>query len=146
MDTSTIVFVGMGIAVIGATVLLLRFKAQAANKKAPPTAAKTRAAEKPKPQVKNRFRATSITCGEDSCAAVQVFAGKRYLVEANDIPPLPVTGCDAKKCACTYSHHADRRDPDDDRRGPPGLRSDLHSYARESDRRRKRGRRKSDWE
>jgi uncharacterized low-complexity protein len=146
MDTSAIVFVGIGAAVIGAAVLILRSKTQASNNKSGSTTVKARSSERPKPPVKNRFRATSIVCGEDSCAAVQAFAGKRYLVEANDIPPLPVPNCDARKCTCTYSHHADRRDEDDDRRGPPGLRSDLHVYARDEDRRKKRGRRKSDWE
>jgi hypothetical protein len=77
---------------------------------------------------------------------VQAFKEQRFLVEDNDTPQLPLPNCDAKKCACTYSHHADRREENDDRRGPPGLRSDLQLYAREEDRRRKRGRRKSDWE
>jgi hypothetical protein len=146
MDTSTIVFVVIGVVVIGAGALMLRSNLQAANQKVVTSGSKPRPTDKPRPLIKDRYRATSIICGDNSCVAVQAFSKKRFLVVDNDVPQLPVPNCDVKKCACIYAHHEDRREEDDDRRGPRGLRSELHSHVVGTDRRAKRGRRKSDWE
>ncbi len=146
MNTSTIVVLLIGVVAIIAVVLMLRSNRQATDKKGVTSPTRSRPLDKPKPLIKDRYRATSIVCGDNSCSAVQAFANKRFLVEDNDIPQLPVPNCDATKCTCVYAHHEDRREEDDDRRGPRGLRSDLHAFARENDRRLKRGRRKSDWE
>jgi len=146
MDTSTSVFLVIGVVVLVAVALVLRSNLRASNKKINAGPAKPRSSEKSRPTSKNRYKATSIQCGENSCAAVQAIKDKRFLVVNKDIPPIPLPNCDVKKCTCVYAHHEDRRDQDDDRRGPRGLRSDLHAHALEVDRREKRGRRKSDWE
>lgn len=154
MDTSTSVFVVIAIVAIVVVALVLRSKRDASsknkpgasNKKVNAGSTKPRSSEKSRPDSKKRYRATSIVCGETSCAAVRAIEGKRFLVIDNDVPQIPVPQCDAKKCTCVYAHHEDRRDKDNDRRGPRGLRSDLHTHVTGSDRREKRGRRKSDWE
>jgi hypothetical protein len=146
MDTSTIAFLVIGIVGITVVAVMLRSKGQASTRKKAAGKIKAGATAKPRPQQKNRYKATSITCGEKCCAAVQAIKDKRFLVVDNDIPPIPLPNCDVKKCTCVYAHHEDRRDPDNDRRGPRGLRTDLHSYGLESERRNKRGRRKTDWE
>lgn len=146
MDTSTIAFLVIGIVAIAVVSTVLRSKGQASSRKKATGTTKTRTAAKPKPLQKNRYKATSITCGENCCAAVQAIKNQRFLIIDNDIPPIPLPNCDAKKCTCVYAHHEDRRDEENDRRGPRGLRTDLHSYGLESERRNKRGRRKTDWE
>ncbi len=147
MDTSTIAFLVIGIVGIAVVAVVLRSKGQAASRKKAAGTTKTRTAAKPKPPQQNRYKATSITCGENCCAAVQAIKDKRFLVLDKDIPPIPLPNCDAKKCTCIYAHHEDRREEDNDRRGPRGLRTDLHSHAmEETERRTKRGRRKTDWE
>lgn len=59
---------------------------------------------------RNPFRATSISIPEDACAAAQALDGDRFLVDGGEIPGLPLPGCDAAACHCTYLHHQDRRD------------------------------------
>ena len=56
---------------------------------------------------KNKYRAVSIKCGKNPCSAGKRMEGKRVLV--GQFPKIPLSGCDAKKCECTYVHHADRR-------------------------------------
>lgn len=151
MDTSTIAFLVIGIVGVAIVALALRAKGTSSSREKVASTpksrtAKTRTAEQVRSPPSNRYKATSITCGENSCAAVRAIKDKRFLVKDNDIPQIPVPGCDVKKCTCVYAHHEDRRDPDNDRRGPRGLRSDLHSFAIGSERRTRRGRRKSDWE
>jgi len=53
------------------------------------------------------FHAISIKPGDKSCYQVSQLEGKRFL--ASEAMPLPVGGCDAKQCHCTYKHHQDRR-------------------------------------
>lgn len=151
MGTSTIVFLLIGVVGVAVVALLLRSNGKASSKKKPASITKartgvTRTAEHAKSPPMNNYKATSITCGENACAAVRAIKDKRFLVKDKDIPPIPVPGCDAKKCTCIYAHHEDRREDDHERRGPRGLRTDLHSYTAESERRTKRGRRKTDWE
>jgi len=66
---------------------------------------------------RNPYRATSIVLGENPCAAAQDMAARRHLVEGEEVPLLPLPGCNAPACNCTYRHHGDRRDEEDDRRG-----------------------------
>jgi hypothetical protein len=152
MDASTIAILVIGIAgAAAAAALVLRSNGKnSGRKKVASTgksrAAKSRTAEKAKSPPGNRYKATSIICGENACAAVRAIQDKRFLVRDNDIPQIPLPGCDVKKCTCVYAHHKDRREEEHDRRGPRGLRSDLHSHSTGSERRAKRGRRKSDFE
>jgi hypothetical protein len=146
MDTSTIAFLVIGIVGIALVAAMLRSRRQASTRNKAASTMKTGATAKPKPLQKNRYKATSIICGENCCAAVQAIKDKRFLVIENDIPPIPLPDCNVKKCTCVYAHHEDRREEADDRRGPRGLRSDLHSQITGTDRRTKRGRRKADWE
>ena len=56
-----------------------------------------------------RYHAVSIRLRESSaCDAVRALAGDRFL--PSEAPLLPVDGCDAAICKCTYRHHDDRRD------------------------------------
>jgi hypothetical protein len=107
----------------------------------------TSTTKKPAPP-QNRYRATSIVTGPNACEAVKRLGDKRFLVAANEVPQLPLPGCNQPRCTCKYAHHADRREElNDDRRGPPGLRSELHRHLDNEERRsKKRGRRRSDWE
>jgi hypothetical protein len=151
MSASTIAFLFIGIVAVVVVALVLRSNGKAAGKTkaaSVPKArtARTRTAEQARSPATSNYKATSITCGENACAAVRAIKDKRFLVKDKDIPPIPVPGCDAKKCTCIYAHHEDRREEDNDRRGPRGLRSDLHSFAMGAERRTKRGRRKSDHE
>ncbi len=144
MDTSTVLLLVISIAAVVAVVLVLRSNLQASNSNTVAGAAKPRSPDKSKPISKGRYRATSIVCGENACAAALAIKGSYFLVEDKDTPQIPVPNCDVKKCSCRYAHHDDRRVDDDDRRGPRGLRSDLHSHVTGVDRRTRRGRRKSD--
>jgi len=55
------------------------------------------------------YHAVSVRLREASaCDAVRALADERFL--PNEAPSLPVEGCDAAVCKCTYRHHADRRD------------------------------------
>lgn len=48
-----------------------------------------------------------IANNADCCRAVKAAEGKRFLSE--DVPKLPLAGCDANKCQCTYELYNDRR-------------------------------------
>ena len=146
MMTSTVVYVVIGIFSVVAVILFLRqgnqgsvtrIKSRAQNSDSP-----RQGASKPI----NRYRATSIISGQNSCAAVKAIKKKRFLVEDRDIPQLPLAACDAEKCVCKYKHHDDRRDASHDRRALSGLRTQLHEQSEGAERREKRGRRKSDQE
>ena len=55
------------------------------------------------------YHGVSIQPGSKACPAVMQLEGKRFL--AREVTILPVTGCTAKKCTCTYRHYDDRRSP-----------------------------------
>ena len=91
----------------------------------------------------NPFRAVSIKAGSGACTAVTALAGERFLI--GQVPHLPLAECGSKSCTCKYVHHDDRRLPDDDRRAPAALTTDLYESTGNQDRRaRKRGRRVTD--
>ncbi|MDX1404598.1 MAG: hypothetical protein R3192_08670 [Woeseiaceae bacterium] len=64
----------------------------------------------------SRYRCVQVIGNEaDCCRAARDIAGRRFL--SNEIPKLPLAGCDAKKCHCSYQLFDDRRttarrDPD----------------------------------
>jgi hypothetical protein len=93
----------------------------------------------PKPRrPETRFHAVSIIPGEDACAAAHRFTKQRFLAE--HAPRLPLPTCDSALCTCRYKHHKDRR-AGPRRRGEVGMMVALYQGA---ERRRSRGRRKSD--
>jgi hypothetical protein len=99
-----------------------------------------------KPVAKNPFRAVSIEAPDTACAAAKAIAGKRFLVAEHNVPQLPLGECDAASCTCTYAHHPDRREEQEIRRAPAGLRTQLHAFTDKMERRKRRGRRSTDWE
>ena len=57
---------------------------------------------------KSRYRGVQVNgIRADCCAAVQAVAGQRFL--SDEVPMLPLSGCDANDCRCTYELFDDRR-------------------------------------
>ena len=77
-----------------------------------------------------------------NCKALESYKGKRFL--ASNAPTLPVPGCTAGRCECHYMHHADRREPNTDRRALGRLAEEQYTLTGNAERRESRGRRKSD--
>ena len=77
-----------------------------------------------------------------NCPALEDYKGKRFL--ASDAPPLPVPDCTSDRCQCHYTHHADRRDPNTDRRALGRFAEEQYTLIGNPERRGSRGRRKSD--
>jgi hypothetical protein len=84
----------------------------------------------------SRFHAVSIEPCSHACAAVMAMRGKRYL--ATEVSSLPVLGCDASRCQCTYKHFADRRTGHDRRHASSAMQEHFHR----SDKRHGKDRRK----
>lgn len=63
-----------------------------------------------------KYHCVEVRKGSLACKAVHELGSVRYL--ADEAPRLPVPGCTAAQCACSFIHHDDRRD--DDRRNPYG--------------------------
>ncbi|MDH5357757.1 MAG: hypothetical protein OEY48_01600 [Gammaproteobacteria bacterium] len=61
------------------------------------------------------FHGVSIHPCSNACEAVSHLERKRFL--AREVTVLPVSGCTAKNCTCTYIHYDDRRS-EQDRRYP----------------------------
>ena len=59
------------------------------------------------------FRAVSIECGDNPCAAAVRLEGRRGL--HNQIPRVPLSNCDREVCNCRYKQHGDRREQDERR-------------------------------
>lgn len=54
------------------------------------------------------FRCVQVNAhGSSSCEAVRAIAGKRFLPD--EIPQLPLAGCDSASCGCSYELFSDRR-------------------------------------
>lgn len=68
-----------------------------------------------KQKLARRFHGISLKPGRHACPAIQGLTGQRFLPE--EAPSLPLSGCDQQKCQCAYSHHGDRRDPEERRTG-----------------------------
>ena len=144
MGKTIIVF--LALILVGVAALLLRPKKQM-PKNAMSTGSKERkTSQKSTSRPITPYRATAIVCGENPCEAVKAISGKRFLVADNDIPQIPLLNCDTPNCSCKYEHYADRRNTDEIRRAPAGLKSQLHPHIENVERRLKRGRRTSDWD
>lgn len=145
MANASIVFLLVGITLVVVMIFALRQHLQMSNKVITGGAEKPKYSPKPSSKPSNPDRATSITCGKTSCAAVKAIEGKRFLVLDDDIPALPLPACDENKCKCKYIHHEDRREKED-RRSISGAKQRFHLQTGNVENRKKRGRRKSDWE
>jgi hypothetical protein len=82
-----------------------------------------------------RFGGVEILVKGDACEAARALAGQRFL--AKEAPSLPLPGCGAGQCSCTFAKLADRR-TDDRRFEHGGLGAALYN---DGDRRAKRERR-----
>jgi hypothetical protein len=101
------------------------------------------AVAKPVNNIGNPFRAVSIKAGTGPCAAVKALQDERFLI--GTVPHIPLADCGSKSCTCKYVHHEDRRLPDDERRAPAALTTNLYAATGRADRRaRERGRRQTD--
>ncbi|MCB1894699.1 MAG: hypothetical protein H6945_04080 [Zoogloeaceae bacterium] len=112
--------------------LLLRLRGGAS-----PTLAKA-----PQPERMSQFpyRCVSVVGGPNACSAVELVRGRRYLPD--QAPPLPLPGCTASVCECTYRHHRDRRSRD--RRNEWDPRQHAWNHDNSERRKKKRGRRHDD--
>ena len=146
MGNSIIVFLVLILVGVAAAALVLRSNKQTPKKDMNAGAKKQNSSQKSSPRPINPYRATAIICGENSCEAVKAISGKRFLDSEKDIPQIPLPSCDKSKCSCKYEHYLDRRNTDEIRRAPPGLKSQLHPHIENVERRLKRGRRTSDWD
>ena len=90
--------------------------------------------------VTNPFHAVSITPGENCCRAADALAGTRFL--SAEAPTMPLYGCDAASCTCSYAHHEDRRVVKDRRLNDPW---NKHQARRVRECRQNRGRRITDY-
>ena len=76
---------------------------------------------------KSEFRAVQVVTKGDCCNAATAVVGKRFL--SSEVPMLPLEGCDAADCRCTYELYDDRRS--DVRRASDlayDIASQLHSH------------------
>ncbi|MCB1916420.1 MAG: hypothetical protein KDG52_11985 [Rhodocyclaceae bacterium] len=96
----------------------------------------------PQPERMSQFpyRCVSVVGGPNACSAVDLIRGRRYFPD--EAPPLPLPGCSAGVCECTYRHHRDRRSKDRRNQWDPR----QHNWQHENAERRKerRGRRHDD--
>jgi hypothetical protein len=92
----------------------------------------------------SRYRAVSIDCGPGACEAAKSIGGKRVLV--GELGNLPLKECDAAVCECKYVHHDDRRDEHEDKRAISALSTQLYQASGKTERRKRKGRRRSDFE
>jgi hypothetical protein len=73
-----------------------------------------------------------------SCSAIRPFAGRRFGFD--EAPALPLPGCTARRCSCTYVGVTERRR--DERRGQVERRSVVRIDDEHADRRSLHGRRR----
>ena len=70
-----------------------------------------RVIKKKKPRLTNtrsRFRGVQLNPNQEGCCdAVRASIGQRFL--SNEVPMLPLAGCDSDDCRCTYELFDDRR-------------------------------------
>ncbi|MFT6288920.1 MAG: hypothetical protein ACJA09_003686 [Alcanivorax sp.] len=90
----------------------------------------------------NPYKAVAVCCDESACDRAKALIGKRFLV--SDTPLLPLLDCTSQKCNCTYIHHPDRRDFEEDRRLFSTLKASVFSDGDNKERRGKHDRRVGD--
>jgi hypothetical protein len=74
---------------------------------------------------------------------VLALGNRRFLV--GQLGKLPLAGCSSANCQCKFEHHADRRSAEGDKRAPTALRSELYAASGKPERRKRAGRRKTDF-
>jgi len=146
MATSIIVFLAFILVGVAAATMVLQSNKQKLQKDRNIGANKPSSSQESPSNPINPYRATAIRCGENSCDAVKAIAGTRFPDAEKRIPLIPLANCDIPKCSCKYEHYVDRRNTDEIRRAPTGLKSQLHPHIENVERRLKRGRRTSDWD
>lgn len=65
----------------------------------------------------SKYHAVAIKPGVEACDAAKSMAGQRFL--SKEAPQLPLPECGSMRCACQFTHYADRRSRQD-RRSPFG--------------------------
>ena len=89
---------------------------------------------------KSKYRGVEVNSNPALCCKeVQTIAGKRFL--SHEIPKLPLLGCDANECRCSYELYEDRRT---DVRRAGDVAFDLASELCEQNNRNSTGRRTDD--
>jgi hypothetical protein len=146
MATSIIVFLALILVGVAAATVVLQSNKQKLQKGKNTGAKKRSSSQVSASNPINPYRATAILCGENSCDDVKAISGTRFPDAEKRIPLIPLANCDIPKCSCKYEHYVDRRNTQDIRRAPPGLKSQLHPHIENVERRLKRGRRTSDWD
>lgn len=101
-------------------------------------AAKARSAS-----MNSAYHSVSISYGRGGCKAVRAMEGKRFLV--GEITKLPLADCTSPNCTCKFVHHEDRRNALEDKRALSGLSTELYHATGKPERRKRKGRRKSDF-
>ena len=91
----------------------------------------------------NPYQSLSLMLPIAHCGAASSLADKRFL--KRDAPSLPLKDCDKTTCKCGFVKHTDRREDEGDRRALYGLRAELHAIHTGDERRKRRGRRASDF-
>ena len=90
-----------------------------------------RTSDKHASKTDNRFHAVTIVPCTHACSAVKVFQGQRFL--AREVSSLPVAGCDASRCQCTYKHYADRRSGEDRRHASSAMHAQFQHQEQRQD-------------
>jgi hypothetical protein len=87
---------------------------------------------------RNPWHCVAIRCNGEACRAAKAKArqGERFL--SATAPRLPLPGCDAQRCQCSYRHFKDRRHRDD-RRDVVGNAAVRARIAEDPTRERRRG-------
>ena len=93
------------LAILVAIVLLAAVGVWRWSRRAP-----TRAAAQRAPQSAKRFGAVEIRLRSNSCKAARALEGQRFL--AHQAPALPLPGCTASHCTCSFAKFSDRRTED----------------------------------
>ena len=97
----------------------------------------------PKSTESNPYMAVEIRCFKDEgCEAARALAGQRILV--SEAPLLPLPDCDSERCRCRYRRYEDRRQ-EARRDSDVGITRTMETMSTQ-DRRKRRGRRKTDFE
>ena len=96
-------------------------------------------------QAKKRasYQSLSLMLPIAHCDAAGSLAEKRFL--KREAPSLPLQGCNQTTCKCGFVNHTDRREDEGDRRALYGLRAEMHAIHTGNERRKRRGRRASDF-